>query len=76
MGETLSTNEVIGLNVGVNQGIQVTAPAIATVAGATAIRVYYGILTENQWPSQRLSHLLSHLQVIQVFLQLVTRPST
>jgi len=48
-GETLSTNEIIGLNVGVNQGIQITAPAIATVAGATAIRVYYGILTENQW---------------------------
>lgn len=52
-GELLITNEVGPLVVGANQGIQVTAPAIATVPGATLVKAYFGIGStgENQWAS-------------------------
>lgn len=42
-GETLGSNIVNLVNIGPNQGIQVTAPTFATNPTATGIRVYYAL---------------------------------
>ena len=51
-GETLPSNEVgpIAITIGVN-GIRVSTPTIASIPGATKVRVYFGTTAqqENQW---------------------------
>jgi len=51
-GETLATAESSALNVAADQGIQVTAPLLSQVPGATKLRIYFGssgVASENQW---------------------------
>lgn len=52
-GETLASNTVAGVAITVNvHGIQVTAPALSSIPGATKLRVYFGLntaLAPNQW---------------------------
>lgn len=62
-GETLATAELGALVVAANQGIQVTAPLISAVPGATGIRVYFGnngAGSENQFlPTAALPFTIS-----------------
>lgn len=42
-GETLQSNQISALVIGANQGIQVTAPALATIPGAATIKAYFAV---------------------------------